>query len=47
MGKLAVRDLKTGNIMYFPDNPKIEWIKIIVVIIMIAFLITKILINNL
>jgi len=46
MGNLAVRDLKTGNIVNFPDNPKIEWIKIIIVIIMIAFLITKILINN-
>jgi len=46
MEKLAVRDLKTGNIMMFPDDPKIEWAKIIIVIILIAFLLTKILINN-
>lgn len=46
MENLAVRDLKTGNIMMFPDNPKIEWAKIIIVIIMVAILLTKILINN-
>lgn len=46
MKNLAVRDLKTGNVMYFPDNPKFDWVKIIIVIILIAFLFTKILINN-
>ena len=46
MKNLAVRDLNTGNIMMFPDNPKFEWAKIIIVIILIAFLLTKILINN-
>lgn len=46
MENLAVRDLKTGNIIMFPDDPKIEWAKIIIVIIMVAILLTKILINN-
>ena len=46
MENLAVRDLKTGNIMYFPDDPKIDWIKIIIVAALVAFLITKILINK-
>ena len=46
MENLAVRDLKTGNIMMFPVNPKFEWAKIIIVIILIAILLTKILINN-
>lgn len=46
MENLAVRDLKTGNIIMFPDDPKIEWAKIIIVIVMVVILLTKILINN-
>ena len=47
MGQLAVRDLKNGNIMYFPNdnNPNFDWKKIII-ILMITFLVIKILINN-